>query len=313
MKSIWCSAAGCVLVFTLAGCPQQSADTAGPAVLDVLASAPASAKASDEIPLTASIVNAADPGASYVWYQVFGRSVELSDSTSASPRFAAPSVAGDQELRFRVDVRTPGGGMGSAEVTVRVEADPNFGFNATPAGAPGASDNDPKPRVRIITSKGTILLELDRATAPLTVNNFLRYVTDGHYDGTIFHRVIPDFVIQGGGFEPGLVEKDTRPPIINEGNNGVKNARGTIAMARTTDPDSARAQFFINTVDNDSLDYRPDQPGYAVFGRVIDGMTVVDDIAAVETGTQSTPQGQPFQDVPVEDVTIDKVERVDTP
>ncbi|MEM9235925.1 MAG: peptidylprolyl isomerase [Verrucomicrobiota bacterium] len=142
-------------------------------------------------------------------------------------------------------------------------------------------------RVRLETSAGPIVIELDPEKAPLSVSNFLRYVGDGHYDGTTFHRVIDGFMIQGGGFSPDadqLVEKPTRDPIPNEARNGLKNRRGTIAMARTNDPDSATSQFFINLKDNTMLDApNPDGHGYAVFGQVIEGMETVDRIAAVET------------------------------
>ena len=141
------------------------------------------------------------------------------------------------------------------------------------------------PKVRLKTSQGDIVLELDRAKAPVTVENFLSYVGGKHYDGTVFHRVIDGFMIQGGGFalDGGkLVEKTTGKGIKNEGTNGLKNLRGTIAMARTSDPDSATAQFFINVADNAALDY-PSNGGYAVFGKVVEGMDVVDKIRVVPT------------------------------
>lgn len=158
----------------------------------------------------------------------------------------------------------------------------------------------PKDTVRLETSLGDIVLELDRDGAEITVENFLRYVKDGFFDGTIFHRVIPDFMIQGGGLTADMAQKKTRPPIRNEAANGLKNDRGTIAMARTNDPDSATAQFFINLKDNDFLNCRgPPNPGYAVFGRVSEGMDVVDAIAAVET----TSKGY-YDDVPKVPVVI---------
>ncbi len=159
----------------------------------------------------------------------------------------------------------------------------------------------PRPVVRLVTSMGTITLELDREHAPITVDNFLRYVKDGHYDGTIFHRVIDGFMIQGGGFTPDMKQKPTRPPIRNEAHNGLSNTRGTIAMARTNVVDSATSQFFINVVDNSAiLDYKgPEQYGYAVFGRVIEGMEVVDAIKAVPTTTFGM-----HRDVPVTPVVI---------
>ncbi|MDH3947783.1 MAG: peptidylprolyl isomerase [Gammaproteobacteria bacterium] len=160
--------------------------------------------------------------------------------------------------------------------------------------------------IKLNTNHGTIVLELDAAKAPNTVANFLQYAKDGFYDGTIFHRVINGFMIQGGGMEPGMAEKQTRAPIQNEANNGLTNARGTIAMARTPDPHSATAQFFINVADNDFLNFRAETPdgwGYCVFGKVTDGMDVVDKIKGVDTGNKGY-----HQDVPVEDVVIESVE-----
>lgn len=162
-------------------------------------------------------------------------------------------------------------------------------------------------RVALETSQGTITLELDAAKAPKSAANFVQYVKDGHYDGTIFHRVIPGFMAQGGGFDASYKQKSTRSPIANEGSNGLKNKRGTIAMARTSDPDSATAQFFINLVDNDFLDPRGGNAGYAVFGKVTSGMEVVDKMAAIPTGS-----GGPFRtDVPQTAITITKAKVLD--
>ena len=147
------------------------------------------------------------------------------------------------------------------------------------------------------TSMGTIELELDSKKAPITVANFVEYVQEGNYDGTIFHRVIPGFMIQGGGFTPQGVQKDTKDPIILESDNGLKNNRGTIAMARTSVPDSATCQFFINLIDNDFLNYGSGNDGYAVFGKVVEGMDVVDSIARVNTGDRGQYQDWPLQDV----------------
>ncbi|RDI20688.1 peptidylprolyl isomerase [Pseudacidovorax intermedius] len=156
------------------------------------------------------------------------------------------------------------------------------------------------PRVKLATSAGDIVLQLDAAKAPKTVANFLQYVQEKHYDGTVFHRVIDGFMIQGGGFTPDLRQKPTRAPIALEADNGLKNDRGTIAMARTSDPNSATAQFFINVKNNDMLNApNPDGHGYAVFGKVVSGMDVVDKIRAVPTGAQG-----PMRDVPVEPVII---------
>jgi peptidyl-prolyl cis-trans isomerase A (cyclophilin A) len=153
--------------------------------------------------------------------------------------------------------------------------------------------------VTLETTKGNIVIEVNEQAAPVTSANFLQYVQEGFYNGTIFHRVIPNFMIQGGGFTADMQQKPTRKPIVNEAANGLKNARGTIAMARTNDPNSATAQFFINVVNNDNLNYGPRNPGYAVFGKVVDGMDVVDAIVNVKTSTKDQ-----FQNVPVEPVSI---------
>jgi cyclophilin family peptidyl-prolyl cis-trans isomerase len=157
-------------------------------------------------------------------------------------------------------------------------------------------------KVAMKTSLGDLTIELDEQAAPMTVANFLEYVENKHYDGTIFHRVIKGFMIQGGGLKPDLKAKPTNDPIVNEAANGLKNKRGTLAMARTSDPDSATSQFFINHRDNEFLDYKgpqPDRIGYAVFGKVIEGMDVVDKIASVKTGSKGS-----YDDVPKEPVQI---------
>jgi len=162
-----------------------------------------------------------------------------------------------------------------------------------------------KVMVEMHTSKGLITLELDAEKAPVTVANFIEYVNSGHFDGTIFHRVIPGFVIQGGGLESGMKEKPTQAPIENEADNGLKNVTGSICMARTNDPHSATSQFFINLKDNQFLDHTEKSPqgwGYAVFGQVTGGMDVVEAIAAVQTGNAGF-----HQDVPVEDIVVEKV------
>jgi peptidyl-prolyl cis-trans isomerase B (cyclophilin B) len=163
------------------------------------------------------------------------------------------------------------------------------------------------PVVVMNTSAGSLKIELFADKAPITVQNFLAYVDDQFYNGTIFHRIIPTFMVQGGGFEPGMKQKKTKPAIKNESGNGLSNQRGTLAMARTSDPDSATAQFFINVVDNHFLDKAraQDGVGYCVFGKVIDGLDVVDKLKAAKTGTKSG-----HQDVPLQDVLIETVERV---
>jgi cyclophilin family peptidyl-prolyl cis-trans isomerase len=156
------------------------------------------------------------------------------------------------------------------------------------------------------TSKGTFTVQLFDKQAPITVENFLRYADEGFFDGTIFHRVIPGFMVQGGGLTADMSNKRGHEPIKNEATNGLKNKRGTLSMARTNDVNSATSQFFINVADNDFLDHKPGNYGYAVFGRIDSGMDVVDAIAAVKTGTKSG-----HQDVPVEPVVIESVARVE--
>lgn len=179
---------------------------------------------------------------------------------------------------------------------------------AAPAAEPAATTAAAGPRVALRTSSGDIVIELDPVRAPVSSENFLQYVRDGHYNGTIFHRVIDNFMVQGGGFTADLQQKPTRAPIKNEANNAVSNMRGTVAMARTNDPNSGAAQFFINVVDNPRLDFVSEQNGftwgYAVFGKVVEGMDVVDKIRAVETG----PQGPFARDVPKQTITIERAE-----
>ncbi len=163
-------------------------------------------------------------------------------------------------------------------------------------------------KVKFATSAGDIVVELDAAKAPKTVANFVEYVKAGHYDGTIFHRVIPNFMIQGGGMTPDMKEKATRAPIPLESGNGLDNLRGTIAMARTMDPNSATAQFFINVVDNGFLNKAQsrDGNGYAVFGKVVSGMEVVDKIRAVPTGNKGMHQNVPLEPVLINKATLEK-------
>jgi len=163
--------------------------------------------------------------------------------------------------------------------------------------------------IHMHTTYGLITLELDAQKAPKTVANFLTYVREGFYDGTIFHRVIDNFMLQGGGFLPGMRQKPTHTPIENEAKNGLRNARGTIAMARTSEPDSATSQFFINVVDNDFLNYTAATPagwGYCVFGKIGDGMQVVDQIKGMPTNTKLN-----YPNVPVTDIVIQKIEVID--
>jgi peptidyl-prolyl cis-trans isomerase B (cyclophilin B) len=178
-------------------------------------------------------------------------------------------------------------------------------------GSGPAAQTPPKahPRVALDTTKGKIVLELYPDKAPKTVENFLQYVRSGFYDGLIFHRVIPGFMIQGGGFTPDMTQKPTRGNLQNEADNGLRNERGTIAMARTPDPNGASSQFFINVADNRSLDHKSKTPqgwGYAVFGKVVEGMDVADAIVGVRTTTKG-----PFGDVPVEPIVIKKASLVE--
>jgi cyclophilin family peptidyl-prolyl cis-trans isomerase len=169
---------------------------------------------------------------------------------------------------------------------------------ASPATAePSPSPSPSGPLVTLETSLGRIRIELDKQHAPISVDNFLKYVRSGHYDGTIFHRVIPGFMVQGGGLDAQMSEAPVRPAIKNEAKNGLRNLRGSLAMARTNDPDSATSQFFINVKDNPALDFGVRGAGYAVFGRVVEGMDVVDKIVAVPTTTRGNHQNVPVTPV----------------
>ncbi len=164
-----------------------------------------------------------------------------------------------------------------------------------------------QPVIHVQTNHGTIVIELYPDKAPNTVENFLRYIQDGFYENTVFHRVIDNFVIQGGGFGPGMTQKLTHPPIGNEANNGLRNDRGAVAMARTTDPNSATSQFFINIADNDFLNYNAPTPsgwGYCVFGRVIEGLHVLDVIKGIPTGSKLGHKDVPLSDVLIERITL---------
>lgn len=288
-----------------AGCPTagDSGSSSVPDDVFVQVIAPDSAAKGTTVTLSAAL-SADVSGAAFRWFQTFGRSVTLQNATSADASFVTPAVKDATTIGFRVDALRSGSVFSSAEIRVNIEADPNFGLDDSADG--DGSETDPFPRVRLTTSMGVIVVELNRDKAPLSVNNFLRYVDDGYYDGTIFHRVIPDFVVQGGGFEPGLEQKRARSPILNESSNGLLNDRGTIAMARTNDVNSATSQFYFNLKDNTDLNRRDADnfAGYCVFGKVVQGLSVVDEIAAVETGSQNG-----FDDVPFDDVILEKAER----
>ena len=175
---------------------------------------------------------------------------------------------------------------------------------ATPAAGEEAPQN---PRVSVETSKGSFVIELHAAEAPKTVESFLSYVKEGFYSGTVFHRVIPDFMVQGGGFTADMQQKPTKAPVQNEADNGLKNDRGTLAMARTSNPHSATSQFFVNLIDNDYLNHTSPTPrgyGYTVFGRVIEGMETVDAIAGVATANRGGHANVPVEPVVIEKMTV---------
>lgn len=226
----------------------------------------------------------------YAWRQVGGPSVSLQGADDKTPTFVAPSfnADGDNFIRFEVAVTDRSNRTATDRVAVQIR-DPN-------------SRNT---LVELNTTFGKITVELFDEDAPVSVENFLQYVDDGFFDNTIFHRVVAGFVVQGGGFNADLTPKETRDPIVNESTNGLKNERGTIAMARTNDPDSATSQFYFNLVDNDFLDRTDSNPGYAVFGRVVSGLQVVDSIGAVQTGEEAG-----FTDVPLSDVFLITARRV---
>jgi len=184
-----------------------------------------------------------------------------------------------------------------------------FVATLTTTALPAIGNETNMTTVKMTTSLGVIEIEVNNAKAPISAANFIDYVKGGFYDGLIFHRVIPNFMVQGGGFEPGMKQKETKAAIENEADNGLTNDIGTLAMARTGDPHSATAQFFINVKDNDFLNFKAKNPqgwGYAVFGKISAGMDVVEKIVAVQTGSSG-----PYQDVPVEDVVIEKAEVVE--
>lgn len=301
-----------VLIFVAAslpaGCPDMTAsNNGGPApVVEAATTASGQVDKDSEITLSAAVVEG-DASVSFKWYQIFGRIVTLSSDSGATVSFAAPSVPRTETLRFRVDAQRGSTVVASSEVAVEIAADPTYGFVTTdPNEATSGTDDEPFPLVRLETNLGNIVIELDREKAPESVRNFLRYVDDGFYDETLWHRVIPDFVVQGGGFDLDLEQKKTRPPIVNEADNGLSNIRGSVAMARTSDPDSATAQFYINLVDNSgSLDRTETSAGYAVFGKVIEGMDIADEIALVETGSRNG-----MSDVPIDDVVTERAVRI---
>jgi cyclophilin family peptidyl-prolyl cis-trans isomerase len=238
----------------------------------------------------------------YAWAQTLGpESVTVKNADRVRASFTAPGFdpATDNLYEFELTVQDRRGRTASTAAQIRIRE---------------GTGADPFPQISIRTNMGNMILKLDREKAPVTVNNFLRYVDDGFYDGTIFHRVKPDFVIQGGGYDTDLAAKETRDPIENEADNGLSNERYTVAMARLTDPDSATSQFYINLKDNPQLDPGGvTTEGYAVFGEVIRGTSVVDVIGAVATSTQTDSEGRSMQDVPVDDVIMIEVKRYTGP
>ena len=287
----------------IGGCVPPGGDTGGE--VTPVATAPETAVAGETVELVGGVTEAA-AGLTYRWIQVSGRMVQLINADQPVARFVAPSMGKEQRLTFRLDVRDAAGRLWSTEVAVTVAADPESTEIGGGSGDDG-EDNEPFPRVRLVTSKGDIVVELNRTRAPVTVANFLKYLDDAHYNQTIFHRVIKDFVVQGGGYNAKLDELPTRAPIKNEADNGLANDRGTIAMARTNDPNSATSQFYINVKNNNDLNKSQGNAGYAVFGVVISGMDVVDEISKVETETRSG-----FADIPKEDIVLVRAERLVT-
>lgn len=283
------------------GCPMDQPDKS-PETLTLRTTAPVETEVGYVVELKVSWPDDVDATTLSVhWYQTFGRQIEIMNADKAVANFTAPSLESDQTFTFRVDVETTAGKVFSKTITILVKADPKY--TSSENNDSDDTETDMHPVVLIATSMGNITVTLNREKAPLTVNNFLRYVDDDFYDGTLFHRVIEDFMIQGGGYDEDLQIKSTRPSILNESDNGLSNLRGTISMAHSSDPDSATSQFFINLVDNTHLDYDGNQ--HAVFGEVTDGMSVVDAIGAVETETRDS-----MSDVPKVNVVVHSITRV---
>ncbi len=318
VRNLWPLVITAALAALPAGCPPEPGDTATmappssgePGTLTLAVQAPESAETGETVTLAADLPDGTDPTALFFeWFQTYGRAVELVDATAPEASFVAPSFGRNEMVGFRVDVKDAAGRVSSQALDLLVMADPDFSFGGSSDGSVTPIDPtaDPRPVVRVVTSRGVITVELNRTAAPVSVANFLQYVDDGFYDGLIFHRVIPGFVIQGGGYDDELNEIETRPPIVNEASNGLGNDRGTIAMARTNDPDSATSQFYFNLVDNNSLNARDGSAGYAVFGEITEGLEVIDDIADEPTETRGG-----FDDVPRQTIRIFTVERLDS-
>ena len=330
-----CLAIGSLAQLLPLGCAPLSEpipDDAGPPQPQV--SAPDRVTGGEHVELAASVAGADDDGTiAYHWYQTYGRVVNLQNADTAAARFVAPQVTKNHTLRFRVDARNPAGATGSAQATVTIigkpspdgDADTQPGDTATDYdtgrddsgdgsagdtltdGSGTSTSTTSETRVYLVTTKGKIVIELYPSDAPRTVMNFRTYVREDFYRGTIFHRVTQDEsgegeIVQGGGYLPGMEYKEpTHSPVRNESENGLSNVRGTVAMARTSDPDSATSQFFFNLQDHsEEYDWQEGQPGYTVFGRVVEGMSVVDEIGRVEIDP-------PGDGAPVDDIVIIRV------
>jgi cyclophilin family peptidyl-prolyl cis-trans isomerase len=286
-----------------------------------LVSAPlAPVNAGNTVELVASV--AGDDGSiSYRWYQTYGLRVTLQNADSATASFDAPQVTKEHTLRFRVDARDLTGATGSAEAAVIITGkgeSPRDGDSGTSGETDGdaaaGTESVARDRVYMLVTRsgsllGKIVIQLYPDDAPVTVRNFQMYVDEEFHRGTIFHRLAKNAegevsVVQGGGFLPGMEEKEpTHSPIRIESDNGLLNERGTVAMARTSDPNSATSQFYFNVIDNPDFDWQSsEQPGYTVFGRVVEGMEIVDTIASVKTHSVGG-----YQDVPVEDIAIMRI------
>jgi cyclophilin family peptidyl-prolyl cis-trans isomerase len=285
--------------FLATGCTSLSIFGGGDATageFEASAVAPQSASVGDAVQLTARVTDGAG-AVTYKWYQTAGREVELIGADSDTLTFYAPSLPLDQRLAFRVESTNAAGVTSTAEVFVTVRGDPNYspllsvggagggsggGGSGGGSGGDGSTGGSDFPRVRLKTNFGDIVLELNALKAPITVKNFLQYVDDGFYDDTAIHRVVKDFVIQGGGYSSSFEQKKTRSGIKNEAGNGLKNLRGTVGMARLQIAGSATSQFYINLTDNPELDRSDQSAGYAIFGKVVEGLSVVDAIGALE-------------------------------
>lgn len=299
------------------GCPTGVPGTSPPPTSEVNATAlgPETVPGGTDFSLAVAL-DGDTSGLSYQWFQTSGPRAEFTVDADGIAYVVAPAVEREQRAGFRVDVLSAGSVVASAVIAVTFEprpliddpgTDPNEDGGGGGGGGGGDGGTTTKTiRVEMRTSKGVVIMDLYADKAPVTVDNFLKYVDDKFYDNTLFHRVVPNFVVQGGGFTTGMVEKTTRPPIKSEASNGLKNNRGSVAMARTSNVSSATSQFYVNVKNNNDLDYGgPSSPGYTVFGVVVTGMDVIDEIAGVPTTTADGGH----QNVPVDDVLILSIRR----